>query len=216
MTDRAKILGEYNDNAGKYAGQYASVKTENVLPGLKERLPRLKALDLGCGTGRDALWLAEQGYSVVAADGAAGMIEQARWNNPHERITYMVDLMPEIEAIKSTREKFDVILMSASIMHLDEGDQKTLLQNLYDVAGSGAMIYATVRVGPAPAERPMYPVNIDHLRQFAEAKDMSFEKIESAEDDQLGRGDVSWQTLMFRMPGPCRMAMRAFGPRPGG
>ena len=36
------------------------------------------ALDLACGTGRNSLWLAEQGWSVTAVDGAAAAIEALR------------------------------------------------------------------------------------------------------------------------------------------
>ena len=34
-----------------------------------------RALDLACGTGRNALWLAQQGWSVTAIDGSATAIE---------------------------------------------------------------------------------------------------------------------------------------------
>jgi tellurite methyltransferase len=34
-----------------------------------------RALDLACGTGRNALWLAQQGWSVTAVDGSAAAIE---------------------------------------------------------------------------------------------------------------------------------------------
>jgi len=37
-----------------------------------------KALDLACGTGRNALWLAEQGWSVIAVDGSPAAIEIMR------------------------------------------------------------------------------------------------------------------------------------------
>ena len=36
------------------------------------------ALDLACGTGQNSLWLAEQGWSVTAVDGAAAAIEVLR------------------------------------------------------------------------------------------------------------------------------------------
>ncbi|MGH2544698.1 MAG: class I SAM-dependent methyltransferase, partial [Ardenticatenaceae bacterium] len=35
-------------------------------------------LELGCGTGEDAVWLARRGIRVTATDASAGMIEQAR------------------------------------------------------------------------------------------------------------------------------------------
>jgi tellurite methyltransferase len=37
-----------------------------------------KALDLACGTGRNALWLAEHGWTVTAVDGAAAAIHILR------------------------------------------------------------------------------------------------------------------------------------------
>jgi tellurite methyltransferase len=40
-----------------------------------QRLQPGKALDLACGTGRNALWLAEQGWTVSAVDGAPTAIE---------------------------------------------------------------------------------------------------------------------------------------------
>ena len=42
------------------------------------RLQPGKALDLACGTGRNALWLAEHGWSVTAVDGAPTAIEILR------------------------------------------------------------------------------------------------------------------------------------------
>ena len=37
-----------------------------------------KALDLACGTGRHAVWLAQQGWSVTAVDGSSPAIEMLR------------------------------------------------------------------------------------------------------------------------------------------
>ena len=38
----------------------------------------LAVLDLGCGTGRHALWLAEAGATVTAVDFSEGMLSEAR------------------------------------------------------------------------------------------------------------------------------------------
>lgn len=59
---------------------------DNPLVALEEPVVRawcgdlrgLTALDLGCGTGRHALWLADQGARVTAMDFSAGMLERAR------------------------------------------------------------------------------------------------------------------------------------------
>jgi tellurite methyltransferase len=46
-----------------------------------------KALDLACGTGRNALWLAEHGWRVTAVDGAPAAIEILRSRASERGIT---------------------------------------------------------------------------------------------------------------------------------
>jgi SAM-dependent methyltransferase len=41
-------------------------------------MPPGKALDLACGAGRNAIWLAQHGWNVTAVDGAPGAIEILR------------------------------------------------------------------------------------------------------------------------------------------
>jgi SAM-dependent methyltransferase len=45
---------------------------------LEGRRPQGKALDLACGEGRNAIWLAEQGWTVTAVDFSDVAIERAR------------------------------------------------------------------------------------------------------------------------------------------
>src|SRR5216683_1426696 len=49
-----------------------------LVPGKVPGKAPLKALDLACGAGRNALWLAEHGWEVTAVDGAAAAIEILR------------------------------------------------------------------------------------------------------------------------------------------
>ena len=47
------------------------VAPNRFLPGLVADLPRGRALDVACGEGRNAVWLAQQGWSVTAIDFSA-------------------------------------------------------------------------------------------------------------------------------------------------
>jgi malonyl-CoA O-methyltransferase len=65
---------------------------EPVVRAMLDDLPAingLSALDLGCGTGRHALHLAERGARVTALDFSEGMLEQARAKPGAERITFI-------------------------------------------------------------------------------------------------------------------------------
>ena len=49
--------------------------------------PNLRALDLGCGEGGDALWLASQGYAVTGVDIAPTAIERAQSHALRQGVT---------------------------------------------------------------------------------------------------------------------------------
>src|SRR5262245_22666575 len=55
----------------------------------------LDVLDLGCGTGRHALWLAEQGANVTAVDFSEGMLDEARRKPDAERVRFVVHNLHE-------------------------------------------------------------------------------------------------------------------------
>ncbi|HVJ79773.1 MAG TPA: methyltransferase domain-containing protein [Planctomycetia bacterium] len=98
----------------------------NPLPALEE--PRLRAilgdvagldaLDLGCGTGRHALWLAAAGARVVAADFSPGMLAEARQKPGAERIRFVVHDLHR--PLPFACEAFDVVVSGLVLEHLQE------------------------------------------------------------------------------------------------
>jgi SAM-dependent methyltransferase len=63
----------------RYAGgKYSTAEPHRLLIELAGKLPPGKALDLACGTGRHAIFLAEKGWNVIAVDNSQVGIEIAR------------------------------------------------------------------------------------------------------------------------------------------
>jgi len=60
--------------AGQPKEDFESAPTPLLLQ-TAQQLRAGKALDLACGTGRNALWLAEHGWTVTAVDGAPSAVE---------------------------------------------------------------------------------------------------------------------------------------------
>jgi malonyl-CoA O-methyltransferase len=98
----------------------------NPLIGLEEPVVRealgdvagLAVLDLGCGTGRHALWLASAGATVTAVDFSEGMMEKARAKPGAERIRFLVhDLHQRLPFPDGA---FDVVVSGLVLEHLHE------------------------------------------------------------------------------------------------
>jgi 2-polyprenyl-3-methyl-5-hydroxy-6-metoxy-1,4-benzoquinol methylase len=210
MKDHHKTnLDTYDREARTLAQTYNALATATVLPGLDERLPksdqrnRRRALDLGCGSGRDAFWLAhERGFDVTAVDGSAEMLAQAAKLKSHPRVQYMQDTMPALEKLRAqadrTHEKYDVILLSAVWMHLDEDERQVLMTHMAALANPQALVYISLRNGPAPADRPMFATAAAEVKKLGRAHNARFEAL-GTDDDKQGRGGVKWEyvTLKF-------------------
>jgi SAM-dependent methyltransferase len=82
--DAASGLAAFDEAAATYDAHFSTTRLgrwvrEAVWDMLATTLqPGQRVLELGCGTGEDAIWLAQQGISVVATDASAGMLTVAR------------------------------------------------------------------------------------------------------------------------------------------
>ena len=75
MTDREREYWDERWTEGSYTSRASSSPfLDDWLP----HVPRGRALDLACGTGRNALRLAEQGFEVTAMDVSVVAIDRAR------------------------------------------------------------------------------------------------------------------------------------------
>lgn len=206
MADHSrKNIEAYGRNAATLAQSYNAVSTPDAVPGFAQTLSayadkgRYWALDIGCGTGRDAAWMAVQGFNVVAIDGTADMLAQAQREKSHKHIMYLQDTAPELSWTKALGLRFDVILMSAFLFHLDARERQDFYGHLKDLIKDDSYIYMTLRHGPVPEGRRMFTVPLEELRIFAAENDLRFKNL-GRQGDVLGRADVSWDHVELKKP----------------
>jgi len=78
----------------------------------------LAVLDLGCGTGRHALWLTESGAAVTAIDFSEGMLAEARGKLGAERVRFVThDLHQPLHFPPAS---FDLVVSGLVLEHLRE------------------------------------------------------------------------------------------------
>lgn len=80
----------------------------------------LKALDLGCGTGRHALWLAAAGANVTAVDFSEGMLAEAKKKPGAENVRFVVH---DLHAPLPFEGEFDLVVSGLVIEHLRDLDE---------------------------------------------------------------------------------------------
>lgn len=157
------------------------------------------ALDVGAGSGRDAAWLAELGYEVVAAEPAAGMRREGAARHPGLGIRWIDDRLPDLSAVHRLGLAFDVILVSAVWMHIIPAQRARAFRKLVTLLKPGGGLLMTLRQGPDDPERPMWPTSIGEIEALARSHGMNVSQITRAAD-QLGRADVSWTSIFLRLP----------------
>ena len=196
---KADNLTYYNDKAVELAKSYDGLKTPDVLEAFCEAVKKLpktaharRALDIGCGSGRDAVWLAEQGYKVTAVDGSAEMLKEAAHNQNHKDVEYVLDTAPELNKLIGSGQKFEVILMSAFIFHFDKSAREKIFKAMQQVAAENCLFYVSVRSPNNSSGRSFYEVKREEIETFAKEGNFDFRPLGQMHD-KLARNAVSWQ-----------------------
>lgn len=107
------------------------------------------AVDLACGSGRNALWLAARGWSVTAVDGAPYALEILRQRADAAGVsvrTVQADL--EHGEFVLTSDTYDLVLMSYYL-------QRDLLESAKAAVRPGGLLIAIVHT-TRPDEEPNY------------------------------------------------------------
>lgn len=102
-------------NARYQAGAYRDRSHPSVF--LRERLPAFglaagaRVLDIACGAGRNALYLAAQGYAVTALDGSAVAIDRTRAQAAERALTLSAAVADLEHGLPTGLGTFDLIVM---------------------------------------------------------------------------------------------------------
>jgi ubiquinone/menaquinone biosynthesis C-methylase UbiE len=103
-------------------------------------------LDLGCGNGRNSIYLAKEGMKVIGIDFSRGLINIAKNKMEWKEVVDRVDLMEgDIGFLPLRNESVDAILYIATLHHLPTPQDR--LQSLLEIrrclkAGGSALVSA--------------------------------------------------------------------------
>lgn len=127
---------------------------ENLVPYLPP--PPATVLDIGGGDGRDAKWLAEQGYEVTLVDPSVEMIKKAKARFRKKGLTVVVkQLSPEEITEKLPANSFEVVLSHGVLMYCADNPQDHL-KTVHQLAVPGALISILTKGFGGALSRALY------------------------------------------------------------
>jgi SAM-dependent methyltransferase len=157
-------------------------------------------LDVGAGSGRDAQWFAERGWDVVAVEPAAALRAEAARLHDAPRIRWLDDSLPALSATHRLGLAFDLVWLSGVWMHLPPDDRPRAMRKLATLLKPGGRLVLTLRHGPPPDDRPMWPVDAHEVERLGLEFGLALRVANERVDDLQGRDDVRWQTLVLDLP----------------
>jgi SAM-dependent methyltransferase len=179
--------------------QYESVSFDDVHGRVRHLIPAVpgRILDVGAGTGRDAAALAAMGHRVTAVEPTAALRERAMSLHPSPLIDWVDDSLPDLVRLAGCEESFDVVMLTAVWMHLDEMQRRRAMGRVARLIRSGGVMIASLRHGPVPPGRRMFDVTAAETVDLARAESLSLDLALDGQDGLFGRPDVTWTRLAF-------------------
>jgi SAM-dependent methyltransferase len=168
--------------------------TLHLIPAAPSRI-----LDIGSGTGRDAAWFAAQGHHVVAVEPTDAMRVPAMALHPSPRIDWLSDSLPDLTLLRGRGESFDLVMLSAVWMHLDEEQRRQAMPNVAALTRPGGTVMMKFRHGPVPVGRRMFEISAEETIELARVQDLQpVLNVRTQSSQQQNRlAGVSWTNLAF-------------------
>lgn len=190
----------YADEADALVQQYESVPFAAAHAPVMHFFPRSPArvLDIGAGTGRDAAGLATLGHAVTAVEPTAELRAHAIALHASPRIEWLDDSLPDLTLLSRRCETFDVVMLTAVWMHLDEQQRRHAMPRVAALVRPGGVMMISLRHGPVPEGRRMFDVTAAETIELAHAQAMACVQHLKAENGLLKRPGVTWDRLAFR------------------
>ena len=195
-------LEYYQRNAKEFFSQTINVDMQNVYQPFLEYLPKphlvnqQKILDVGCGSGRDSVFFANQGFDVTAIDGSQNLIDLAKETD--NRVNWQCMTFEEIDA-QNWQNHFTGIWACASLLHVPFDDLTKLLNDLILCIKSDGILYASFKYGDSEREKDgRFFCDINEQRwRIVESQLISTKplKVWQTLDNRVDRQEIWWNIL---------------------
>lgn len=144
-----RLLGRKSRESRFYDSHYQEYcdRTFNISPGyflaplISNLSPEAKILDIGCGSGRDLLWLTNKGFRPTGFERSKNLAALARQNSG------CPVLEGDFTLFNFADLRFDAVLMIGAMVHLRHSAVAPALSRISKSLIGGGLIYLTLKEG---------------------------------------------------------------------
>ena len=154
------------------------------------------ACDIGAGTGRDANWLAEQGWEVLAVE--PSKLRESGEQHSHPRVAWLDDALPDLKRLRALGRRFDLILLRSVWMHVPRSKRERAFRILSELLNPSGLLVISLRHGSDEQEnrdRGFQPVSVDELLGYARTRAIRLKGQYSHPD--RARSHVQWEWAVW-------------------
>ena len=189
----------YTDEAPELLQRYESISFADAHLHVMHLIPSApcRILDIGAGTGRDAAGFVALGHSVLAVEPTEELRVGAMLLHPSPMIEWLDDSLPKLATVRARQEEFDLVMLTAVWMHLDEAQRQLAMPNVSALVRNAGTMIMSLRHGPVPPGRRMFEVSADETIALAQRSKLRCVLNLEAEDS-LRQPGVSWTRLAFQ------------------
>lgn len=195
----------YDQNRERFFEEYSSHNAEDI-HGVWARKhldlgnkPSI-ACDIGAGSGRDANWLAEKGFDVVAVE--PSKLREVAEPKSHSNVTWLKASLPDLKQLTALGQRFDLILLNGVWQHLKPSDYDRAFRKLSNLLNPSGLLIISIRQGGSLEERRtrgFHDIDTGAIRNLATKYALRHhEQINNQRD--LKRDDICWDFEIFEMP----------------
>ena len=139
----------YQKNYQAYHEKTFSIDPSSFLSPLAQRLPPdAFVLDVGCGSGRDLLWMKRKGFEVIGFERSPGLAELARDNAACEVME------GDFETYDFSTILVDAVLLVGALVHVPHQRFSAVFQNITSAIPENGSVLITLKQGSGDLTDP--------------------------------------------------------------
>ena len=140
MTRSTKTLEAYHKLSSYYATTHANPLFVAMFKIFRQRIHGRRVIDLGCGTGRDAILFLQNGFDYLGIDVSSAMLREARKRVKGGNFRRM-----DLYHLNFPANSFDGFWASASLLHITQRRIRKVLRSIRQLLKPGGVGFISLK-----------------------------------------------------------------------